>query len=168
MKLTEIKELIKEEDETSTGAFVGAKFSEKSNDALVKFIKDANIPNATERDQLHTTVMYTYSDVPDLVDETGQSFDPPLIAKPTKFEIFNTQDDNDCLVLRIECDKLTERHEDIIADYGAVYTHDEYKPHITLSYNCNDINIKDLEIPETLTEIEIIEEYATSLNPDWV
>ena len=161
------KVYINEEDET-TGAFVGVKFSEETNDGIMKFIKDNDIPNPVSKDKLHCTVMYTYSDAPDLIDEERAPFDPEWIAIPKKFEIFNTQDNKNCLVLRIESDNLKKRHDAIIADYGVVYTHEEYKPHITLSYDCGDIDLSELDMKGLPEKITIVEEYASAIDPKWV
>lgn len=158
----------KDPDKPETGAFVGVKFSELTVEELLKLIEALNIENPTNADELHCTVMYTKSDVPDLLDMDGQSYDPPLVATGDKFEIFKTQDENDCLVLRIKCDELVERHEAIKDKYSAVYTHDEFKPHITLSYNCNEFDLDAANEKKSIDSIEIVEEYVTSLNSDWV
>jgi 2'-5' RNA ligase len=157
-----------EDKDEDTGAFVGVKFSATTIKALTKMIKTLGVPNPTETSELHTTVMYTKSDVPDLLDMDGQSFDPPLTATVDKFEIFNTQDDHDCLVLLLKSDELSKRHEEIKSKYGAVYTHPDYKPHITLSYNADGFDLDQANAEKGIDTIEIIEEYVSPLNSDWV
>lgn len=149
------------------GAFVGVRFSDKTNDELIELIEGLEVDNPTKIDALHCTVMYTEKEVPELLDYSGQQFDPPLIATPHKFEIFESSDGNKCLVLRVKCDKLFERHENIKSEYGAVYTHKEYKPHITLSYNCNNFTIDQSWTNKIVKEIEIVEEYVNPLDSDW-
>ena len=151
-----------------TGAFVGVRFSSETVKCLKDMIKTLGVQNPTDTDDFHCTVMYTRSDVPDLLDMDGQSFDPPLIATADKFEIFNSNDDHDCLVLLIKCDELVERHEAIKDKYGAVYTYPDYKPHITLSYNCDGFDLDAANAEKGIDTIEIIEEYVSPLNSDWV
>lgn len=161
-------DILDESDEPPTGAFVGVRFSPTTVKSLKTLIEDICVPNPTDTDELHCTVMYTKSDVPDLLDMKGQSFDPPLEAEFYKFEIFNTQDDHDCLVMRVKCDELTERHNEIKDKYGAVYTHPDYKPHITLSYNADGFDLDAANAKKDIDTIEIIEEYVSPLNSDWV
>lgn len=162
-----INRIMEAKVEEDTGAFVGVKFSATSVKSLKKLIKELEVPNPTDTDELHCTVMYTRSDVPDLLDMDGQSFEPPLVAEFHKFEIFKTQDDHDCLVLRVKCDELTKRHNEIKDKYGAVYTHPDYKPHITLSYKADGFDLDAANAKKDIDPIEIIEEYVSPLDSDW-
>lgn len=42
-----------------TGSYIGVKFSKESNDKIFEFMKDINIPNMVNRDDFHSTIIYS-------------------------------------------------------------------------------------------------------------
>lgn len=133
-------------------------FTEETKQHLQEYIKKNNIPNPVDIDILHTTLLYTFSDLSGYVPIT---YDPPLIGTTTKFEKWPTQPKNGkismCLVMRIDCPTLSIRYNDLIHQHNAAYTFAEYKPHITLSYDVNNFNTKDL--PDFNHKIVITNEF---------
>jgi len=96
--------------------------------------------------------------------------DKPMIGKGKGFEVWDSQPDDDghvakCLVMCYDCPELVKRHEELMEEHGATYDFDDYKPHITFSYDVADMNPKDL--PKFDGKIEIVEEYGEDLNLDW-
>lgn len=145
------------------GTYAGVKFDSNTVDALVKFCKDAKIPNCLPSEKFHTTLLYSRKFLPDYKPAT----DTNLVGTPVGLEIWPSQDGNSCLVLVYSCPKLTARHLKLLKQHDT--THDyEYKPHITLSYDIKDWTKKDLpEIPATLNKIVINKEYGEDLDLDW-
>lgn len=63
----------------------------------------------------------------------------PISAKVTGMELFaNKEGIKNVLVVTIECPLLVERHKQLMRVKGATYDFPEFKPHITIAYNCNN------------------------------
>lgn len=159
MKLNELKQ-------EKTGTYAGVKYSDKTNKLINDYIKENKIPNPT--DKIHTTVLYSEKYLPDFTSQG--KIDPPYIVTPGNFVIWETQPDEDgetsnCLVLKVECKQLAKRHKEIIEEHGAVDRHKEFKPHITLSYDAGDIDIKKL--PKLKGELEVVNEYHQDIDENW-
>jgi len=81
----------------------------------------------------HVTVLYGMIDedldaVHDVLKSAGK-----VPCKIIGVDVFEN-DDKDVLVLRVESDKLTELHDELLAATDAHQTFSEYKPHITIGY----------------------------------
>jgi len=158
---------ILEKTETK-GTYAGVKFNNKTNTAICKFIEDNDIPNPIDPDKLHTTLLYSKKYLPDY--KPSGVYEDSLVGKPTGFEKWPSQPDEDgnvamCLVLKYTCPELITRHKDLMKEHGGTYDFDEYKPHITFSYDVAGMQCKDL--PKFDEDIEAVEEYAEDLNLDW-
>ena len=156
------------EKKEKKGTYAGVHFSKKTIDAIKKYVKDNEIPNPLKADKLHSTVLYSKKYLPEF--EAAGKLEEPLIGKPTKFEKWPSQPDSDgnvamCLVLKFDCEDLVKRHEFLMKQHGGTYDFDEFKPHITFSYDVADLQCKDL--PVFSENIEIVEEYGEDLNLDW-
>lgn len=164
MKLEEIME----KEESKPGTYAGVHFSPATLDSLEQYVQDNKIPSPLEKDHFHTTVLYSRKHLPDF--EPAGDYDTPMIGVPKKFEIWPSQPDESghvkkCLVLTYKCDELCQRHKDLMTDHGATYDFDEYKPHVTLSYDIGDFDIS--ELPEFEEELEITNEYGEELKQSW-
>ena len=165
MKLTD---LINEEKEEAKGTYAAVSFSEDTIDGIKKYIKENDIPNHTKFDKMHTTLLYSKKYCPDY--KPAGKLDKPMIGKGTGFEKWPSQPDDDgkvamCLVMRYDCSELSKRHKELMKEHDATYDFDEYKPHITFSYDVAGLQCKDL--PKFEGKIEIVEEYGEDLNMDW-
>lgn len=145
------------------GTYAGVHFSESTQDDLKKFMMMNDIPNPVPRDKLHTTLLYSRKRCPNYVPRG--LIDPPLVGKPTGFEVWPSQEGNNCLVLKYDCPELTQRHKDLMSEHGATFDYPEYRTHVTLSYDIGDMDISSL--PPYEGTIEIVEEYAEELNLEW-
>ncbi len=140
MKILELIESAKNAD--TKGTYVGVKFDDASLDALMNFVEDNNIPNPLTRPDFHSTVVYSRKHLPDY--EPLGSIDPTWKAKPTGFEIWESKpnaykkEHTFCLVMKIDCSNMVDRHNSARDDHGATYDFDEYKPHVTLSYDVGE------------------------------
>lgn len=166
MKLNEIAK--NSTDPYKTGVFVGVSLSQDTKDKLNELCKAYDIKNISSK--YHITVMYSLDDGTDFIADTSDDieFDPPYIATPKQFEIFKTQDKKNALVVKVDCEELTDRHNELKKKYGLTYTHEQYIPHVTLSYDCGDFDYSDINILEFIDELEIIGEYHSPIDPDWV
>ena len=85
-----------------------------------------------------------------------------------KFEIWKTRDTGkNCLVLKYKCPALVKRHKFLMKEHKATFDFDEFIPHITLSYDINDMTLKDFGKPEEIGNISINKEYGQALDLDW-
>lgn len=150
------------------GTYAGVRFSTATVNNIQKYIENNKIPNPVGSTKMHTTLLYSRKHCPDY--EPAGDLDPPMIGKPTKFAIWPSQPDengnpNNCLVLEYKCPDLVKRHKELMKEHDAEYDWDEYKTHVTFSYNVKDLDIKDL--PTFEDDLEIANEYGEDLNLDW-
>jgi hypothetical protein len=128
---------------TPDGTYAGARFSAASKDAIAQYIKKHNIPNAPNPDSLHTTILYSRKFLPEF--SAKGPYEPTIKAVPTGFESWPSQPDENghrknCLVLTFDAPDLVKRHESLMDTHKATYDFDEYKPHVTFSYDAGDRN----------------------------
>jgi len=114
-------------ENTQKGTYAAVKFSDLTNHYLMNLIKELDIENPVTVDDLHCTLLYSTKYLPNYkpIGEIRE------IASPKGFEIF--EGDTNYLVLLLNCEFLTKRHKYLMKKHEAKYSHDEYKPHITLS-----------------------------------
>jgi len=163
MKLIDITE-----KKETKGTYAGVRFSDKTKDAVKKYMKDNKIPNPLRTEKMHSTLLYSRKYCPDY--EPAGEMEETLIGKSDSFESWESQPDDDgntsnCLVLKYTCDGLKDRHESLMKEHGATFDFDDYTPHITFSYDVGDLDPKKL--PKFEEDIEIVEEYGEDLDLDW-
>lgn len=165
MRLIELKETKK------PGTYAAVKFDKATVHTLQEFIKDQNIPNKITPKKMHCTLLFSTKNLPDY--EPLGKLDPTLVGKPTTFEIWESQPDENnetanCLVLNFDCKELVDRHKKLMDDHKATFSFDEYKTHVTLSYDIGDMKIDDFpKGSEVIDKIVIDEEYGNDLDPNW-
>ena len=148
------------------GTYIAAKFSKKSKDLLKKLATDLEVPNILPREKMHVTIVYSKKAFTNF-DIHGK-LEKPWKAKVKDLEIFKTQTGKSALVLRLDCQDLTDRHNYFEKEHGATYDYPEYKIHVTLSYDVgDDWKIPKTEPSETVPELELDEEYYEALSLDW-
>jgi len=160
-------------DKEKKGSYAGVRFDTATNKAIHKYIHDNKIPTSVRPDRLHSTLLYSRKYLPNY--KPAGKLDKPLIGTPKSFEVWKTRPPagsdgkpTNCLVLKYSCPELETRHKELMKEHSAQYDYDEYYPHITLSYDIGDMNIKDLpDIKDTVKEIKIVEEYGEDLDLDW-
>lgn len=164
-----LNELVEEKQKTPDGTYAGVRFTKKTVDAIIEFCDEHDIPNPIKPNKFHTTLLYSRKYLPDY--KPKGKYDSPLVGKPGSFDIWRSKptDGSDpayCLVLKYSCPELTKRHEELMKEHGATFDYDEYRPHITLSYDVGkEFDLKDL--PEFDGPIEIELEYSEDLNLNW-
>jgi len=166
MKLKDIT--ITENKKEQKGTYAGVRFDAKTLNNIRDFTKKNNVPNVVPRKKIHTTLLYSRKYLPNY--EAQGEINPPMEGQPLKFEVWDSQPDDDgnvkkCLVLSYKCDELTKRHNFLMKEHKATYDYDSYKPHITFSYDVGDFDYKNL--PAFTNPITIVSEYKEDLNLDW-
>lgn len=139
-----------------SGLYVAVKFSKETiNDLenLVNELVEHGMSNPV--DDFHATVVYSRKNI-----DWDTATDIDETARPIGFEKFDTKEDKKCLVLLLTSDYLSRRFN-LAMEKGATYDFDDYRPHITLSYDCGDFDISKLSIPDFT--VHISEEYSSPL-----
>lgn len=164
MKLKDLKE----SPEKKSGTYVAVKFSKDSCNTLKSIAKDLSVPNVIPREKMHCTIMYSKVKNEDIEGDDSLNsveFDPPKLAHMTAFDIFPSQDGNNCLVVLLDSQYLNGRFEYFRDEHGLVSDYDEFKPHVTLSYNAGEFNPDDVaeDYLSKYVGLEIVHEYIEPL-----
>lgn len=130
----------------SSGLYVAAYFDDETNQRIAKYLSDNNIPNPIKSPGFHTTIVY--SKVPVDNFEPNHSIDLNVDTKDSTIEGWDTPSGKRCLVWHYESTYLQVRFAEAM-DAGATYDYDEYKPHISLSYDIGpDFDVTKLPVPD--------------------
>lgn len=140
------------------GTYVSVRFNAETLSNLVELQNKLNLANATPREKMHTTICYSRVYVPYV-----PSYETVLASTNNHLEIWDTKYGK-TLVLVLQSDYLKSRHE-LSMILGATYDFDEYKPHITLSYDIGETFIDLSKNPDIniVVDAEIVED----LDLDW-
>lgn len=121
------------------GLFVAMKLAADTLVGVKKLMKDLKLKDPIPDDDLHVTTMYSLKSVPKF------KVDPDFRAcsDEPEFELaVMGEGEFRALVLKFKSQALQERHEEI-KDMGAVFTFSNYSPHLSLSYNVNEKNLRN-------------------------
>lgn len=154
------KDFLTESDEHKNGTYVSVHLSPESSDSLFTWVKEHDIENPTPKKEYHCTIVYSRVGIPTAKKET---LDLPFTAIVSKWEIFPTQTGAKCLVARLDCPKMKEAFKMYHSKYAATYDYDEYKPHVTVSYDYKG------ELPDSLPHLNLVFDKLEfkPLDPDW-
>lgn len=147
------------EKHSDQGLYVAAFFSNETNKNITDYTRKHNIPNPVSENSLHTTIVYSRSPVE---FEPIHSVDAIADTEFSRLECWDLQSGGRCLVWVYDSAYLHLRFVEAIKA-GATYDFDEYKPHITLSYDVPDtFDVSSLPTPNF--PIEIVGEYSEPLD----
>lgn len=153
-------------EKKEAGTYAGYKYDKDGVALLSKYAKDNNLPNPLDPEKVHTTLLYSRKPCPDY-EALGQ-LDKPIKCKVGKMEVWPTQSKKNALVVKLDAPEMNKRHKELMDEHEATYDFDEYKPHITLSYDIGDLDIAELpDIRDTIKEIDAVEEYQEELQDEW-
>jgi hypothetical protein len=169
MKLRDLVRQL-EEQKQQKGSYSGVRFDTETNKALHEYMKENKIPNAIRPDKLHTTVLYSRKYLPNY--KPAGKITPPWTATPGDFTVWETNGENGpktkCLILQYDCPELVSRHKSLMKEHEATFDYPEYKPHITLSYDVDNLDVSKLpRLADRLKQIRIAEEYGEDLDLNW-
>jgi len=164
-----LKDLLEKSTEEKPGTYAAASFDAESRKIISNYIKDNKIPNSTNVDKLHCTLLYSRAHIPNF--KAMGEYSTPMKCIPNGLEIWKTQPDENgdranCLVLKLKCPEFVARHKKLMKDHSeATYDYPEFKVHVTLSYSIGDMKIDDL--PELSETLMLEKEYTTPLDTNW-
>lgn len=149
--------------------YVGVHFTPETKAKIRAIIDDEDIPNGiTDVDKYHSTVAYSKgSGFPDY--NVSGTLAEPEEGVIDSFDVFPSKDGNNCLVAKLSCPFLHQKHQETL-QAGANYDYEEYKPHITLSYDVGEVSqerLKELSDKYAGTRVFINDEYDSPLEDDW-
>lgn len=129
---------VQEESLYPKGVYVSVKMAEESIIALEKYMKEY-IPELIEDlSTQHCTIIYSKNEQKTEV----KTKDYTAIGTFLHFSKFG--DDKNILVAEIMCPELEIRNQELVKEYKFVSDFEEYKPHFTLSYKAQDVDLNSL------------------------
>lgn len=145
------------------GAFIELKFTKETLENLQKYFNKNNIQNQLNLDEIHTTLLYSRKGIVDYIPSNVLKGE---ILTPIKLHIWKTQEDTNCLVCELHNNNVIRHHNNLIKNHNASHDYPEYIPHVTFSYNCGNIDLDQLELPDFNFIVE--NEALSSLDEDWL
>lgn len=147
--------------ETPGGTFVGVHLTSDSTARLCGWMDQNLIKNPQPADKIHTTLVLD-KETPFLHDP--MAYEPSIPIDPATYHIELFGPDKNVMVLSFDSPFLQKRHLQLREKYGLSWDWPEYTPHITLTYDIQEI-ATEFETPDF--ELELSGEYVTAFNPDW-
>lgn len=164
-----ISELLEEKRKAARGTYSGIKPSKESVEKLEAWMEKNKIPTPVKSNKLHVTILYSRKYLPNY--KAAGKIDTPYKAKVKEFAVWKTtpedptEEKKNCLIVKLDCPELIKRHKLLMKEHGATFDYDDYTPHITLSYDIGDLNVKKLATIDF--DIEFDNEYQEDLNLNW-
>ena len=144
---------------TNLGSYMGIKFTPETQIKIKNWCDKFNISNPVLGEDLHTTIMYSTK----YINVENKKYTLYIDPKTYSLEIFG----KNILVLRYETSTLSNRWKELI-DMGATYDFDEFKIHMTLSYEFRGgkRKLRKLKIPTfpLILEREYVEDLDLEYN----
>ena len=127
---------------------------------IVAWAKKAGFKTTLKASDLHVTL--AYSEAPVDWFEVGAAWEDEIIVKggPRMLQRF----DGGAVVIEFAYRSLNWRHEQIV-EAGASWKWDEYRPHITISFNAGDVDVENL--PAYEGDIKLGPEIFRQIDPNW-
>lgn len=111
---------------------------------LMNHFIEQGVPDVLPDDKFHTTIVYS-TKAPVNYEETGKVHVPKIFAMPTSLECWQTQSGKNALVLRLFSPHLSKMHEQMMERHQLSYDFEEYKPHMTISYDIKLFDWKNVQ-----------------------
>lgn len=141
------------------GVFIGLKVSKEDFLKIKKFQEGIELSNPVKEEDIHCTLFATK----DNFDYCNQLNYLPLEISNLKIGKIKTQKGIDCLALFFDSEVLQNRHNDIKKEYQVEPFYPDLKLHITLSYDCGQIEIENINLENYMKHIKIDYEYVHEL-----
>lgn len=138
------------------GTYVSRKV--RNPEILYNFFKDQGV-NVVPMNELHCTIAYSKKEFLLDVDHNEITIKPEQLK--SKLEPLG---DEGAVVLKFESDEMVERFNHCIKK-GATYDYPKYIPHISISYDGKDLDLKKIKVPNF--DIILYDEKSEELNLDW-
>lgn len=142
------------------GVFIGVKVSDEDLQNIEKLQKDINLPNCVNKENIHASLFITK----DEISYTPEKYDKPIKVSDLSLKKMRTQKGVDCLVISFDNEDLQLKYQYIQAFHNVKSFYKELKLHITISYNCGDIDIEKINLSNYIKDLTIVSEYAEEVN----
>lgn len=147
------------------GLYVACKFDRQSIVNIKALCKLLDIEQL-DSDSIHSTICYSRK-------PCNKPFDDAVLCKSdcgtadiVGLEIFSSRDGGNVLVALLDSQFLRDQHNRLMKDYELSYDFEQYRPHVTLTYDYPSDVIP--ELPSGVdTRLRIATLYAEDLNEEW-
>jgi len=115
-------------------------------DDIISWAKGQGFSSLLGPDEMHVTVMYSQADIDwfTVPDDWNPNQDGELVVKPGGARVVE-QFDGGAVVLRFKSTDIEYRHL-VIGGVGAMHKYPgDYQPHITLTYELDDLDLDEVE-----------------------
>ena len=152
MKFEELTKNLYENEETvfyQNGVYISLNLTEQSKKEIRKWQeKYLKYGGNKFNEELHVTLIYSK-------EKYEKEIESDIYTIPTTVIGYDKFGDNkECLVAKLKSEELLIKHKTLMDKYGFIYDYDEYQPHVTLSYNAEDIDINALPLIDFTIELE--------------
>ena len=141
------------------GLFVGLKLSVEDATKIESFQKKIKLNSSVKKEDLHCTLFATVDNFPYVSEDFK-----PIKIKDISLGKIKTQKGVDCLAIFFESDVLKEKYHNIIDTHKVQPYYADFKLHVTLSYDCGDLDIEKININDYFDGIHLIKEYTQPLH----
>lgn len=169
MRLEELMEKKDKDDTRTGGTYAGYKFDPEDVKSLRKWAEDNKIPNRVPREKFHATLLFSKKHCPNY--KPLGKLKTPIVVALGECEIWDTKDKKRAMIVCLSSEDMVKRHKDLMKEHEATYDHEQYKPHVTISYDVGkEFTLKDVGdfkdyFPDN--KFHIVEEYHEDLVDDW-
>ena len=125
------------------GLFIGLELSQKDLENIKIFQETIQLKNPVKPEEIHCTLFATT----DNLNYISSTQLPTEVESLTLGKI-KTQSGVDCLVIYIESEVLKSQHEFIKTNFKVKPFYNQFIPHVTLSYDCGDLDISNIKLNE--------------------
>lgn len=147
------------------GTYIGCRYDDAS-EKIIKSLADSLGIATFNPATMHTTLIY--SSKPGSANPGFEKIVVNGVATVVCLEIFKSRQNTNVLVARLDSPFLSSYHHQYMSEFEYSYDHDEYKPHITLSYAY--MSDEAPAIPDVFynKRLSVSEIYYEPLNLNWV
>lgn len=152
------------------GTYIALSVDRLSAKKIRHFAEDHGIENPVPEEEMHCTIFST-NDFLKGFEAKGVLIEPYMI-NGFELEVWDMQNGNNALVAKFKSEDLTARYNAILKEYpDATPLHDDFIPHVTVSYEAGKENEYDLErmtfeFNEYIDFLALNCEYVEPLNTD--
>lgn len=118
------------------GCYIAVKYNSYSVKKIIEIAENYQVPNIIPSDKFHTTLIHSTKGA----ENVEIYSDAEYIVLPDKLDIWTSKSGEKCLVLKVYSKQLVDRNKELMDKYQFISDYDEYKPHITFSYDIGDWN----------------------------
>lgn len=155
-------------DLDEAGIYIAVKYNQYSTIKIKEVAENYEVPNIIPLEEFHTTIIYSkkYAENVEVYDKIQ------YIAIPDKLDIWTSQSGKKCLVLLLNCKQLVDRNTELTEKYQFISDYDEYKCHLTISYDIGEWNkIEEMQLylnnNKIYNMLVTTGEYWNELVDDW-